>query len=172
MRYIFILMLFLCSLTVFAQKTKEDVYYQYEQIEQQIKKEELKFYTQKNWTIENKDQWGSFMWMVIRTEKIDANGDYWYYVYFYSNSFYNQQNNDGTYKKAITYITDLHVYMTEYNNDGRPLVVYDYYEPYITCDHNDKVDPDSYVAVFSSKFRYNKFDIKFAECTPFNESKY
>jgi len=169
MRYLLIIVLFLCSLTLFAQKSKEEIYYQYEKTKEV--KEEIKFHTQKDWTTENLDKWGSFMWMVIRTLKPDVNGNYWYYVYFYSNSFMNQQNSDGSYKKAISYITELHVYMMIHNMEGKVVQVYDYYEPYITCDYGE-IDSGKYVAVFSSKSNTNKFNVKFKECTPFAESKY
>lgn len=168
MKQILILFLLMYSFSLYSQKSKEDIYYQYEQ-EQQIK--ELKFHTQVDWTIENENEWGSFMWSVIRTYTTDSEGNYWYYVYLFSNSFFNKIDENGNYQKAITYISDLHVYMTEYNSNTRPIRVYDYYIPYTTCDHYEELDPKLYVAVFSSKSKINTFSVKFDECSPFHDSK-
>jgi len=167
MKYLFIIILFLSSLLVMSQKTKEDVYYQYEQKQTSIG---IKFHTQVDWTTENENEWGSFKWCVIRTYRTDNDGVYWYYVYLYSNSFFNIKDRNEQYQKAITYISDLHVYMTDYCNNV-PVMVYDYYIAYTTCDHYKELDPALYVAVFSSKSKINTFGVKFSECSPFHDSK-
>lgn len=168
MKYLLLFLLFY-SFSSYSQKSKEEIYYQYEQKEN--KTIDIKFHTQVDWKIENENNWGSFMWHVIRTLKPDQNNDYWYYVYLYSNSYFNKLDENGNYQKAITYISDLHVYMTEYNSNNIPSKVYEYYVPYTTCDHYIELDPLLYVAVFSSKSKINTFNIKFGECTPYYNTK-
>ncbi|NPV13088.1 MAG: hypothetical protein HPY57_15080 [Ignavibacteria bacterium] len=167
-RTLLFLLMLICFFSTYSQKNKKEIYYQYKQKEL---KHDLKFHTQVDWITENENEWGSFMWCVIRTYNSDKNGNYWYYVYFYSNSFFNKVDEKGNYQKAITYISDIHIYMTEYNLNGKPIVVYDYHKPYIICDHHEYLDPSLYVAFFSSKSKINTFKIKFDKCYPFHDTK-
>ena len=50
------------------------------------------------WALENPYEWGAFYWKIQRTEKVDRDGKYWYYVYLYSNALFNTKTN-GNYDK-------------------------------------------------------------------------
>lgn len=130
--------------------------------------------THKNWTIENEGQWGSFYWGVTRAQTVDSYGNYYYYVYFFSNSFFNTKVNDGVnYDKASTYIRNINVTMLEniYNPNAQIInnkVVVNI--PYLTCDWNH--DPNYYGAWFYSTNPNNTFTITFSKASAYDYSIY
>jgi len=119
----------------------------------------------KDWKIENNGQWASFYWKVDRTA-VPYNGTYWYYIYFYSNSFFaTQEKQNGTYDKAITYIKNVKIAMYEYNN-GK---MYNYIViniPVILCDY----ETGKYGAWFSSYSNQNTFYLNFEQVTAYDYS--
>jgi hypothetical protein len=131
--------------------------------------------TQVDWTIENKDEWGSFYWAVTREAKPNPEGKYFYYVYFYSNSIFNSKSDGIHYDKASTYIRDIDITMFEYglSGSGEEYVLYNTFKleiPYFTCDYS--YDKKQYVAYFYSYFPYNNFDITFEKASAFDYSIY
>lgn len=140
-RPLFILLLFL-STSLFAQQQqqKEQAYYQ-------PKVEEIGFVVQQNWKLENPQSWSSFYWQVIRTDRKDANGYFWYYVYLYSNSYFNIKNSDDKYIKAVTYITDVNI-MIYHSYKSKIYKEESYFIPHAVCDH--KLDNRNYLIYFNS----------------------
>jgi len=63
------------------------------------------------WRCENEGYWGSFWWKVTK-QKVD--GNYYYIVYVFSNSFFNLKDNYGNYKRAITKVNDCRVWVQDY----------------------------------------------------------
>jgi hypothetical protein len=127
-----------------------------------------------DWKVENQGQWGSFYWGVTRTQYPNYQGLYFYYVYFYSNSYFNSKADGINYDKASTYISNVDVVMKTYTLDyygkliwrGNLLVEL----PYISCDWN--YNPNIYGAWFSSPSPYNKFIITFDKAKAWDYSIY
>ena len=119
----------------------------------------------KSWKTENPNDWGSFHWKVMRTkEKVD--GWYLYYVYFYSNSYFNNKTDNINYDKAITYIFNVNIIMDEYNNE----IFYNKYNirlNYVVCDYT----LDTYSAYFWSSSKTNKFFISYDNASAFDKSQ-
>jgi len=119
----------------------------------------------KDWTLENAGEWASFYWKVDRS-KTTYNGTYWYYVYFYSNSFFaTTKQQSGSYDKAITYIKNAKVVMYEYK-DGRMYnsVMVDL--PVVLCDY----EINGYGAWFSSYSKANTFMLGYEQVTAYDYS--
>ena len=117
------------------------------------------------WSIENPYEWGSFYWKVQVTSQPDAEGLYWYYMYFYSNSFFRTKTN-GEYDKAITYIKDIVAYMYEYSEDGVYYNKVSLEVPYATCDY--KIEGAA--VIFYSYSNNNTFKITFSDAKAFDYS--
>lgn len=129
--------------------------------------------TQQDWKVVNEGHWGSFYWGVTRTVNTDAYGRYYYYVYCYSNSFFNSKRDGINYDKASTYIRGVHIQMEEYKYDSSGLKYFNTVKldiPYYTCDWAH--DPNVYVAYFWSYHPYNKFYLTFDEASAFDYSIY
>jgi hypothetical protein len=125
--------------------------------------------THKDWTIENEGQWNSFYWGVTKTQYPDVYGNYYYYIYFFSNSFFNTKVNDGVnYDKASTYIRGINVIMYENTNSINNKVVVNI--PYLTCDWGH--DPNYYGAWFYSSETDNNFTITFTKASAYDYSIY
>ena len=127
---------------------------------------------QQNWKVENEGQWSSFYWSVVRADQADAQGRYFYYVYFHSNSYFNTKRDGVHYDKASTFIRNIRIQMSEYHLSSSPTpfnrVTVDI--PYFTCDWF--YDPNYYVAWFYSSSPYNKFYITFEKASAFDYSIY
>lgn len=118
-----------------------------------------------DWQLQESGQWGSFFWKVDRTQYKDANGRYWYYVHFYSNSLFNTDNNrDGVLDKAVTYIKSPTVYMYEPNNTVNVQL------NHIVCDYF--YSSSTYSVYFWSYTPNNNFGITYQSVSPYNYSNY
>ncbi len=126
----------------------------------------------KNWVAANKGEWGSFYWGVSKSNSITKDGKYYYYVYFYSNSYFNTKRNDGyNYDKASTYIRNVSVYMLEYKTpNGIKFNTVLVNLPFVTCDWF--YDVNLYGAWFWSYYPYNDFYITFDKASAFDYSIY
>ena len=88
----------LCLVSFFAFSQTKNNYYQPQK--QQI---ESPIYIYMNWRCELQGYWGSFWWKVTK-QRI---GNFYYYnVYVSSNSFFNERDYYGNYRKAITKVSD------------------------------------------------------------------
>lgn len=126
--------------------------------------------TQKNWTIQERGQWGSFYWKVERSTYADNNGVYWYYVYFYSNSLFNSdRNRDGQLDKAITYIKSPKLFMYEYSN-GKHVNTVTFPMAFVICDYYFNLN--QYVVYFTSYSKYNTFGLTYQSVSPYHYSNY
>ena len=130
--------------------------------------------THQDWKIENAGQWSSFYWGVSRTQYPDFQGKYYYYVYFYSNSYFGTKSRDGAnYDRAITYIRDVRIYMDEYmyaNGRTAKFNTVSVSSPYITCDW--VTNQNQYAAWFYSFQPYNRFYITFGKASAYDHSMY
>lgn len=128
--------------------------------------------THQDWRTENGGNWNSFNWGVTRTQYPDYQGKYYYYIYFYSNSFFNTKNRDRiNYDKAITYIRNVNVTMDEYmfyNGRTNKFNSVTVNSPYITCDWNS----DYYIMWFFSYQPYNRFYIRYDKISAYDYSMY
>jgi hypothetical protein len=128
--------------------------------------------THQDWRTENGGNWNSFNWGVTRTQYPDFQGKYYYYIYFYSNSFFNSKNRDRiNYDKAITYIRNVNVTMDEYmfyNGRTNKFNSVTVNSPYITCDWN----MGYYVMWFYSFQPYNRFNIRYDKISAYDYSMY
>lgn len=129
---------------------------------------------QKDWTVENPDEWGSFYWGVTRTTFKDNHGKYFYYVYFYSNSLFSTKKDGVNYDKASTYIKSVKVTMYEYNNNSYGGKVQynklDVNLPYVTCDW--VYNKEWYSAWFWSYSPNARFSITYDKVSAFDYSSY
>jgi len=158
-----IYILFLILLPIFSLAQKENYY-------QHNTEKQIRFYKHKDWTLENEGEWGSFYWKIIRSSK-DSDDYYWYYVYLYSNSYFNTKTNNE-YDKAITYIKNMVITMYIYKNKKDKLIYINNIPiklPYVVCDY--KLDESLYVAYFYSTSKYNSFNLKFEGATAFDYSE-
>jgi len=130
--------------------------------------------THQKWKVENKGEWGSFYWGVTRAEYPDYNGKYFYYVYCYSNSYFNSKRDNYNYDKATTYISGINLSMKEYKTDYYGTLKYsttvDVHIEYATCDWTHA--PKYYVAWFTSTSPYNKFYFNYKKASAFDYSIY
>ena len=127
--------------------------------------------TQQAWKGENLTDWGSFYWRVDRSTYPDAGNKYWYYVYFFSNSLLNKDDNgDGQHDKAITYISDVNVTMYEIDKSGAVYNQAPSFSDHIICEYNHNVNV--YGHYFWSYSPYNQFTITFTKASAWSESKY
>lgn len=128
--------------------------------------------THQDWKTENGGNWNSFHWGVTRTQYPDYQGKYYYYIYFYSNSFFNTKNKDRiNYDKAITYIRNVSVTMDEYMFNGGRTNKFNSVtvnSPYITCDWN----MGYYIMWFYSFQPYNRFNIRYDKISAYDYSMY
>lgn len=95
------------------------------------------------WKIEREGYWGSFWWKVTR-QKQGVN--YYYTVYVFSNSYFNQLDQQRNYKKAITKISGCIVWAEDFEEAVDfevGTVVFDWKESYLfqfyTTDPNARV---------------------------------
>lgn len=116
-----------------------------------------------NWTVENQGEWGSFYWQVLRVQN---NNIFYYYVYTHSNSYYRTKSDGANYDRAITYIRDFNVIMTERNRYGAIYNTIVINVPYVSVDHERSAP----VAWFWSYSPYNHFSVKFDDATPYTRS--
>lgn len=131
--------------------------------------------THQNWELENEGEWGSFHWAVNRTINPDTHGGYYYYVYFYSNSYFNTKLMDGVnYDRASTFITNINVYMNEYskNTNGKLVWYNKIMIPIrgVVCDW--VFDESYYTAYFYSYSSYCKFRLTYAGASAYDYSLY
>lgn len=129
---------------------------------------------QQDWQVERPGEWASFNWGVTRVENADFNGKYYYYVYFFSNSYFNTKRDGLHYDKASTYIRGIKITMLEYKYDtyGKPYVYnkVTVNVPYFTCDWF--YSPDNYAAWFWSYSPHAKFIITYDKVSAFDYSIY
>lgn len=126
---------------------------------------------QQEWRVENGGQWGSFYWNVIRTVNQDFQGKYGYYIYFFSNSYFNSKSDGYNYDKASTYIKNIDITMRDYSYyNGKFMMTGKIYLnlPGFTCDWY--YEPNYYGAVFWSYNPYAKFSITFDKADAFDYS--
>jgi hypothetical protein len=127
----------------------------------------------KNWTVENPGEWGSFYWAVTRSAYADSHGKYYYYVYFFSNSYFNTKSDGRTYDEASTYIKGVKIYMYENRKYRNSLTLFNTVVvdiPGRTCDW--VYDQRAYGAWFYSTSPYNTFKITFQRASAFDYSIY
>lgn len=130
--------------------------------------------THKDWTVVNEGEWSSFYWGVTRTQQADNYGRYFYYIYFYSNSYFSTKRDGYNYDRASTYVRGIHLKMKEYKKDYYGKL--QYYNtvtldiPYYTCDW--VYLENYYVAYFWSYQPYNKFYLTFDKVSAFDYSIY
>lgn len=128
--------------------------------------------TQQGWKVENEGYWGSFYWNVLRTVNPDFQGKYGYYIYFFSNSYFNSKSDGYNYDKASTYIRNIDITMRDYKPSYNNKLVMSskvYLNlPSFTCDWF--YEPNYYGAVFWSYYPYAKFTITFDEASAFDYS--
>lgn len=126
-----------------------------------------------NWKVEHGGEWASFNWCVSRTKIPDYQGKYYYYVYFFSNSYFDTKSNGRDYDKASTYIKNVGVVMNEYRFKygnlewvgSVPLKT-----PGYTCEW--AYIPEYYVFWFSSYSPYNKFILSYGKVSAWDYSIY
>jgi len=149
MKLFFIIISFLLSITIGAQNND---YYK-----QKISRPEAIPYIK--WTIQEPRQWGSFWLKVERTVK-QNNGYYYFYIYLSSNSYFNERDYYGNYKKAISYIDNINFTMRCYNSP--------YYVnlPYQLVDWKN-----TYVAYFYCTDPNPTFKVTYDSVTPYDVSK-
>lgn len=126
-----------------------------------------------NWKVENEGSWASFYWGVSRTNYPDYYGKYYYYVYFYSNSYFNTKGDGYNYDKAITYIRNINLYMDEYktvNGKNYKFNTVKVNLPYHTCEWMH--DPSVYGAWFWSYSPVVKIKITYDKVSAFDYSIY
>jgi len=116
-------------------------------------------HTYVKWTAQNPAQWGSFWWKVERSD-YKHNGYYYFYVYFSSNSYFNEGDGYGNYKKAISYIENIRLDM--YYNSNQPYFVD---LPYQLVDWKS-----SYVAYFYTYTPNPTFKVTYTSVTPYDYS--
>jgi len=126
---------------------------------------------QQNWRLENEGEWDSFYWSVLRTNQTDFQGKYGYYIYFFSNSYFNSKSDGYNYDKASTYIRDIDIVMKDYNYVyGKKVMTSKIFLnlPSFTCDWY--CDPNYYAATFWSYNPYGRFTITFGKASAFDYS--
>lgn len=129
---------------------------------------------QQNWKVENEGEWGSFYWSVARTQYPDLHGKYFYYVYFYSNSYFNTKSDNVNYDRASTYINKINITMHEYRvgayGNFEHYNKVSVYVPGFTCEwyHDERY----YVAYFWSYSASNRFKITYGDVSPYYYSVY
>lgn len=144
-RFIFTLILGLFSITSYAQSTPVN---------------------HTNAIVEQQNEWGSFVWRVMRLED---RGVYYYYVYVHSNSYFRTKSDGINYDRAITYINNLNFYMYEIDNRGNRYNTVQVNVPYVMCDHQWTQKP---VAWFYSRSPYNNFAISYSGVSPWDNSNH
>ena len=109
--FLFIVFLFIFSICI-GQSVPQKQYSK--KSNYQENKTEFIDYT--NWELSNEGCWGcaSFYWKVIKT-KTPINEDYYYYIYFYSNSF--QTNGIWT----STYLWNIYLTVDKYKMNTEPV---------------------------------------------------
>lgn len=123
--------------------------------------------THQDWKLMAPKQWGSFYWKVDRSTYKDANGYYWYYVYFYSNSLFNtDKNKDGKLDKAITYIKNVYVYKHEMNMTANSTIYLR--AQYVVCDYY--YDTRQFFFYFTSVNPNCTFNVKYESASPYTYS--
>lgn len=148
--FFFILLLFLITFRLNAQSNQ---YYQKSQ------KEESNWITTQSWKCEKEGYWGSFWWKVERTKGRYTDGYYYYYVYFWSNSIFNEIGHDGNYKKAVTHISDITVWI-----EGNEKIYF--------ISEYEMVDYEKdYIGWFSNSSLNTKIKIDYGDVTPYYYSK-
>jgi hypothetical protein len=126
-----------------------------------------------DWKVENEGEWASFYWGVSRSNYPDYQGKYYYYVYFYSNSYFNTKADGYNHDKAITYIRNIKLYMYQYKYVNGKKYKYNTIEvelPYHTCDWFH--DPSVYAAWFWSYSPNVKILMTFDKASVFDYSIY
>lgn len=113
--------------------------------------------TYQDWRGEQLGQWGSFYWKVTRSQRPAGDGFYYYYVYFYSNSYFNEYNASGQYAKAITYAQNVNLQIM-----GTNIIVH---LPYALADWEE-----TYVAYFYYSMPNAIFSINYGNVYPYSYS--
>lgn len=116
-----------------------------------------------DWQCANCGQWGSFYWKIERSKAYDADFKYWYYVYFYSNSYFSTDNNgDGKSDPATAYVAPVNMYMY-YNYNGSKTFVNTL--PYVLVDWKTTM-----VMSFWAIDPNAKFYLEYGAISPYNYS--
>ena len=118
-------------------------------------------HTHKDWEIVEEGAWGSFWWKVERLDNPQGNGDYYYYVYFQSNSYLNEKDAYGQYVKAISYIEGITITLWQ---GEIPTSVH---LKYVLADWNK-----TQVAYFISGTPDAYFGMRYHSVTPYGASTY
>lgn len=110
------------------------------------------------WDCLNCDQWGSFYWKITRTRQRWSDGYYYYFIYFYSNSLFDEKDRYGKYEMAISYIKDIKITMTDkYKGSYAHEIEYELIDWEVT-----------HVARFYSLYHNNIFKLQFGSVDPYD----
>jgi len=150
MRIFFFIFLFLITFELSAQNN---------QSYQKSQKEESNWITTQSWKCEKEGYWGSFWWTVERTKKRHIDGYYYYYVYFWSNSIFSKTGYGDSYRKAVTHISDISVYV-----EGNEKV-------YFVLDYEMVDYEKDYIGWLSYLLPNAKIKINYGDVTPYYYSK-
>ena len=116
-----------------------------------------------DWQIENEGEWGSFYWQPLRVQQANV---YYYYIFVHSNSYYRTKSDGRNYDKAVTYVRDLNITMSELNQYGAIYNAVTINVPYVSADH----ERGSPVAWFWSYSPHNQFSVTYNNATPYTRS--
>lgn len=136
-----IILILVCFLCTFAYSQKQYQNQSAEQSKYGYKSEKPTEIVYAKWRSQLPGYWGSFYWKVMK-RKVDKN--YYYSVYVWSGSYFNEVDNYGNYRKAITKITDCKVWAQDYEETVQfdvGTVVFDWKKTFLFEFYTDDAQP-------------------------------